>query len=160
MVSQGGAFEQPRVKPLRQEPLVPREGEPRIVMVNRNQNDDEVIHQIQHDNLTAHNNLAAMFERIMTRNGVNVVLHRLSYTSPLNEYILKTNIPHRWKVPKFNKFSGDTTKSNIEHVARYLIEVGKITSNKNIRIKYFISSLTKNTFTWFTTMPVKSIYSC
>lgn len=40
-------------------------------MVNRKQNDDDVIKQIRHDNMAANNNLAVMVERIMTRNRVN-----------------------------------------------------------------------------------------
>lgn len=99
------------------------------------------------------NNLTTMVERIMARNGVNVVPHRPNYTSPLFEYILQSELPHRWKVPKVTKFSGDTNESTIEHVARYLIEAWEIANNENLRIKYFPSSLTKNAFKWFTMLP-------
>ena len=43
-------------------------------------------------------------------------------------------------------------------MARYLIEAGDISNNENLRIKYFPSSLTKNAFTWFTTLPPNSIH--
>ncbi|XP_058746395.1 uncharacterized protein LOC131619301 [Vicia villosa] len=157
--NQGVAIEHPRVEPLRREPQIPRETEPRIVMVNRNQNDDEVIHQVRHDDMAAYNNLTAMVERIMAQNGLNVGLHKPTYTSPLNEYILQSYVPHRWKVSECTKFYRDTTESTIEHMDRYIIEASKIASNENLRIKYFPSSLTKNAFTWFTTLPASSIHN-
>ncbi|XP_050919809.1 uncharacterized protein LOC127137385 [Lathyrus oleraceus] len=126
-------------------------------MVNRNQNVDEVVQQIRRDDMASNNNLAAMVERIMARNGVDVGLHRPNYTSPLSEYVLQSKLPARWKVPKFIKFSGDTSESTVEHVERYLIDAREITNNENLRIKYFPSSLMKNSFTWFTILPANSI---
>ncbi|XP_050918982.1 uncharacterized protein LOC127136477 [Lathyrus oleraceus] len=128
-------------------------------MVNRNQNANNVIRQIRHDNMAADNNLAAMVERIMVRNGVNFGLRRPNYTSPLSKYILQAEAPPRTKILKFTKFSRDTTESTIEHVARYLIEAGDISNNENLRINFFLSSLIKNAFTWFTTMPQISIHT-
>ncbi|XP_050889835.1 uncharacterized protein LOC127095147 [Lathyrus oleraceus] len=108
-------------------------------MVIRNQNANNVIRQIRHDDMAADNNLAAMMERIMARNGAET--------------------PPRTKIFKFIKFSGDTIESTIEHVARYLIEAGDILNNENLGIKYFPSSLTKNAFAWFTTLPQNSIHT-
>ena len=61
--------------------------------------------------------------------------------------------------PKFTKFAGETNESTVEHIARYLMEVGDIANNENMKMKYFPSSLTKNAFTWFTTLPPHSIFS-
>ncbi|XP_050916362.1 uncharacterized protein LOC127131484 [Lathyrus oleraceus] len=128
-------------------------------MVNRNQNANDIIRQVQHDDLSVDNNLASMVERIMVRNGVNFGLRRPNYTSALSKYILQAEAPPRTKIPKFTKFSGDTTESTVEHVARYLIEVGDMLNNENLRIKFFPSSLTKIAFTWFTTLPQCSIHT-
>jgi len=54
-------------------------------------------------------------------------------------------------------FVGDTSESTIEHIARYLTEAGDIGNNKNVRIKFFPNSLTKNAFTWFTSLVPHSI---
>src|ERR1051325_4209982 len=70
---------------------------------------------------------------------------------------MHTDLPRGYKVPKFTKFAGDTNESTVEHIARYLTEVGDIANNENLRIKYFPSSLTKNAFTWFTTLPPGSV---
>ncbi|XP_050875838.1 uncharacterized protein LOC127079497 [Lathyrus oleraceus] len=104
-------------------------------MVNRNQNADDIIRQVRHDDLAANNNLAVMVERIMAE------------------------APPRTKIPKFIKFSGDTTESIVEHVARYLIEAGDMSNNESLRVKFFPSSLTKNAFTWVTTLPQSSIHT-
>ncbi|XP_050896367.1 uncharacterized protein LOC127103123 [Lathyrus oleraceus] len=109
--------------------------------------------------MEADNNLAITVERIMARNGVDIGLHKPDYTSPLSEYVLQAELPPKWKVPKFTKFSGDTSESTVEHAARYLIEAGEIANNESLRIKYFPSSLTENSFTWFTILLVNSIYT-
>ncbi|XP_050920214.1 uncharacterized protein LOC127137835 [Lathyrus oleraceus] len=133
------------------------EEDPTINQIPQNQPPLEM--QIRHDDMAADNNLATMVERIMVRNGINFGLRRPNYTSPLSEYILQTETPPRTKIPKFTKFSGDTTELTIEHVARYLTEVGDISNNENLRIKCFPSSLTKNAFTWFTTLPQNLIHT-
>ncbi|XP_050897285.1 uncharacterized protein LOC127104118 [Lathyrus oleraceus] len=127
-------------------------------MVNRNQNADEIIHRVRQDEATEDNDLTGMVERIMARNGVNIGLHRLNYTSPLSGYVLQTELPRRWKVPKFIKYYGDTSEYIVEHITRYLTEAADIANNENLRIRYFPSSLTKKDFTWFTTLLVNSIH--
>jgi len=39
------------------------------------------------------------------------------------------------------------------------MEAGDLANNENLKMKYFPSSLTKNAFTWFTTLPLHSIFS-
>ncbi|XP_058741273.1 uncharacterized protein LOC131613640 [Vicia villosa] len=115
-------------QPVRQE--IHEEQPKRVVMVDRNQNVDEVIHRIRQNN-KMENNLTAMIERIIAQMGC--------------------------KIPKFTKFSGDTSESTIEHIARYMTEAGDLANNEDLRMMYFPSSLTKNAFTWFTTLPPNSL---
>ncbi|XP_050897364.1 uncharacterized protein LOC127104207 [Lathyrus oleraceus] len=105
-------------QPIRRE--VPEEQPRRVIMVNRDQDADEVIHRVRREN---------MMENDLTK------------------------LPRGCKIPKFTKFSGDTSESTIEHIARYMTEAGDLANSENLRMKYFPSSLTKNTFTWFTTLP-------
>ncbi|XP_050897532.1 uncharacterized protein LOC127104388 [Lathyrus oleraceus] len=141
-------------QPVRQE--VPEEQPRRIMMVNRDQDADEVIHRARQENMME-NNITTMIERIMAQNGLNTGLRRLNYTSPLSEYALQIELPRGCKIPKFTKFSGDTSESTIEHIARYMTEAGDLANSENLRMKCFSSSLTKNAFTWFTTLPPNSI---
>ncbi|XP_058752893.1 uncharacterized protein LOC131626086 [Vicia villosa] len=134
----------------------PEEQPGRVVLVDRNQNADEVIHRVRQNN-HMETNLTTMIERIMAQNDLNTGLRRPNYTSPLSDYVLQVELPRGRKVPKFTKFSGDTSESTTEHIARYMTEVGDLANNEDLRVKYFPSSLTKNAFTWFTTLPPNSI---
>jgi len=49
--------------------------------------------------------------------------------------------------------------STVEHITRYLTEAGDLANDENLRLKYFPNSLTKNAFTWFTTLTSHSIQS-
>ncbi|XP_050914568.1 uncharacterized protein LOC127129426 [Lathyrus oleraceus] len=141
-------------QPVRRE--VPEEQPRRVIMVNRDQDADEVIHRVRRENMME-NDLTIMIEKIMAHNGLNTRLRRPNYSSPLSEYVLQTELPRGCKIPKFTKFSGDTSESTIEHIARYMTEAGDLANSENLRMKYFPSSLTKNSFTWFTTLPPDSI---
>ncbi|XP_045831592.1 uncharacterized protein LOC123922985 [Trifolium pratense] len=132
--------------------------DPGIVLVNRNQNADEVVRNVQRNNFAQQDNLANLVETILTQNGFNVGLHRPNFVSPLSEYVLQTELPRGWKIPKFTKFAGDITESTVEHVARFFTEAGNLADNENLRMKYFPNSLTRNAFTWFTTLPPHSIH--
>ncbi|XP_028207947.1 uncharacterized protein LOC114391142 [Glycine soja] len=135
------------------------EPNPGIVLVNRNQNADEVIGNVQQNRFDRQNNLAQMVETILVQNGLNLGLHRPNFVSALSEYVLQTELPRGVKIPKFTKFAGETNESTVEHIARYLVEAGDLANNENLRMKYFPNSLTKNAFTWFTTLSPHSIHN-
>jgi hypothetical protein len=61
----------------------------------------------------------------------------------LSEYVLQTELPRGWKVPKYAKFAGDTNESTVEHIARYLAESGNLANNENLRLKYSLILLQK-----------------
>ncbi|XP_058741511.1 uncharacterized protein LOC131613889 [Vicia villosa] len=141
-------------QPVPQEILEEQPG--RVVMVNRNQNADEMIHRFRQNN-QMETNLTTMIEMIMAQNGLNTGLRRPNYTSPLSDYVLQTELPRGRKIPRFTKFSGDNSESTTKHIARYMTEAGDLANNEDLRMKYFPSSLTKNAFTWFTTLSPNSI---
>jgi len=93
----------------------------------------------------------------MAQNGLYIGLHRPKFVSPLSELVLQSKLPRGYKNPKFTKFAGDTSESIVEHIARYMIEAGGLANDENLRLKYFPNSLTKNAFTWFTTLTPHSI---
>jgi len=95
----------------------------------------------------------------LTQNGFNLGLHTPNFMSPLHEFVTIEELPRGWKIPKFTKFGGETNESTVEHIARYLTEAGDIANNENLRMKIFPSSLTKNAFTWYTTLPLGSIFT-
>ncbi|XP_058763324.1 uncharacterized protein LOC131636746 [Vicia villosa] len=130
---------------------------PRVVQ--RNQDAEQVLRNVQQNNFMGNNNISNVVEQILVQNGINVGLHRPNFVSPLSEYIRQTELPRGWKVPKFTKFAGETGESTVEHVARFQTEAGDLANNENLKLKYFPSSLTKSAFTWFTTLPPQSVFS-
>ncbi|XP_058784181.1 uncharacterized protein LOC131658950 [Vicia villosa] len=114
--------------------------EPRPVLVRRCQNVDRVLRNAS--NMLGRNNITNVVEEVLVCNGLNVGFHKPNYPSPLPNYIRQEEIPKGCKVPKFTKFAGETNESTIEHLARYETKA---------------SSLTKNAFTWFTTLVPNSI---
>ena len=137
------------------EPVV--QAQPKVVLVNRNYDADEVVRNVQQQNLGAHNNIANLVEIIMAQNALNIGLHRPNFVSPLSEHVLQTKLPKGWKIPKFTTFDGDTSESIVEHIACYLTEAWDLANNENLRLKFFPNSLIKNVLTWFTTLPPHSI---
>jgi hypothetical protein len=82
------------------------------------------------------------------------------YTPPFPEWYHRVALPNRVKVPtEFTKFSGHDDTSTMEHIARYLIQLGEASANEAFRIRYLPLSLTGPAFTWFTSLPAHSICS-
>jgi hypothetical protein len=82
------------------------------------------------------------------------------YTPPFPEWYHRVALPNRVKVPtEFTKFSGQDDTSTMEHIARYLMQLGEASADEAFRIIYFPSSLIGPAFTWFTSLPAHSICS-
>jgi hypothetical protein len=82
------------------------------------------------------------------------------YTPPFPEWYNRVALPHRVKAPAdFTKFSGQDDTSTVEHIARYLMQLGEASADEAFRIRYFPLSLTGPAFTWFTSLPAQSICS-
>lgn len=81
--------------------------------------------------------------------------HIPNFVFALSETILLTELPKSWKIPKFTMFLGDTNKSSFNHIDQYQADARDLANNENLKMKYFLNSLTKNAFKWFTTLPPK-----
>src|SRR6187551_190211 len=80
------------------------------------------------------------------------------YSSPFPEWYQRVSLPNRVKVPtEFTKFSGQDDISTVEHIARYLMQLGEASADEAFRIRYFPLSLTGPAFTWFASLPAQSI---
>lgn len=131
-----------------------------MVVVQPNQDDDQVLRQARQNNIVVHDNITNVVERVLVQNGLNMGLYWSNYISQLSGYVRQAELPRGWKVPKFTKFTDNTSESTVEHVARYQTKVGDLANNKNLKIKYFPNSLTKNIFTLFNTLPPNFIFTC
>jgi hypothetical protein len=60
------------------------------------------------------------------------------YTLPFLEWHHRVALPHRVKPPAdFTKFSRQDDTSTVEHIARYLMQLGEASADEAFRIRYF-----------------------
>ena len=62
-----------------------------------------------------------------------------------------------YRLPEFAKFTGQDNTSMIEHVSKYLTQLGEASVEDAHRVRFFSLSLSGPGFTWFSSLPVNSI---
>ena len=80
-----------------------------------------------------------------------------SYKRPYPEWYNLVALPANYKLPEFDKFTGQDSTSTIEHVSQYLTQLGKTSVEEAHRVRFFSLSLSGPAFTWFSSLPVNSI---
>jgi hypothetical protein len=81
------------------------------------------------------------------------------YRHPYPEWFERVQLPNRYKVPDFSKFSGQDSVSTYEHVSRFLAQCGEASATDALRVRLFPLSLSGSAFTWFSSLPYNSINS-
>ncbi|KAK1651459.1 hypothetical protein QYE76_069264 [Lolium multiflorum] len=83
----------------------------------------------------------------------------IGYSKPYpNEFDL-IPLPPKYRLPDFNKFSGSEGSSSIEHVSRYLAQLGMASASDQLRVRCFSQSLTGPAFGWYTSLQPNSVRS-
>ena len=80
-----------------------------------------------------------------------------SYKCPYLEWYNLVALPTNYRLPEFAKFTGQDSTSTIEHVSRYLTQLGEASIEEAHRVRFFSLSLSGPAFTWFSSLPVNSI---
>jgi hypothetical protein len=83
----------------------------------------------------------------------------ISYTKPYPSDYDLIPLPPKYRLPEFTKFSGAEGSSSIEHVSRYLAQLGMISISDPLRVRFFSQSLTGPAFGWYTSLGPDSIYN-
>ena len=81
----------------------------------------------------------------------------LSYKCPYLEWYDLVALPTNYRLLEFAKFTGQDSTSMIEHVSRYLTQLGEASVEEAHRVRFFSLSLLGLAFTWFSSLPVNSI---
>jgi hypothetical protein len=90
--------------------------------------------------------------------GLKPTMQGPAYTPPFPEWYHRVILPPRVKPPtEFSKFSGQDDTSTVEHIARYVMQLGEASADEAFRVRYFPLSLTGPAFTWFSSFPPQSI---
>jgi hypothetical protein len=66
-------------------------------------------------------------------------------------------LPINYRLSEFAKFTSQDSTSIIEHISRYLTQLGEASIEEAHRVHFFSLSLSGPAFTWFLSLPVNSI---
>ena len=66
-------------------------------------------------------------------------------------------LPTNYRLPEFAKFTGQDSISTIEHVGRYLTQLGEASVEEAHRVRFFSLSQSGPAFTWFSSLAVNFI---
>jgi hypothetical protein len=81
----------------------------------------------------------------------------IGYTKPYPSDYDLIPLPPKYRLPEFTKFSGAEGSNSIEHVSRYLAQLGMISVSDPLRVRFFSQSLTGPAFGWYTSLGPESI---
>jgi hypothetical protein len=99
-----------------------------------------------------------MADLMQNQFGLKPKMQGPAYTPPFPEWYYKVILPPWVKPPtEFTKFSGQDDTSTVEHIARYLMQLGEASADEAFRVRYFPLSLTGLAFQWFTSLPPQSV---
>ena len=79
------------------------------------------------------------------------------YKCPYLEWYDLVALPINYRLLEFAKFTGQDSTSIIEHISRYLTQLGEASVEEAHRVRFFSLSLSGPAFTWFSSLPVNSI---
>jgi hypothetical protein len=81
----------------------------------------------------------------------------IGYSKPYPDDYDLIPLPPKYRLPELSKFSGSEGSSSIEHISRYLAQLGMISASDQLRVRFFAQSLTGLAFGWYTSLPPDSI---
>jgi hypothetical protein len=81
----------------------------------------------------------------------------IGYTKPYPSDYDLIPLPPKYWLPEFTKFNGSEESSSIEHVSRYLAQLGMISVSDPLQVRFFSQSLTGLAFGWYTLLGPDSI---
>ncbi|RYQ88934.1 hypothetical protein Ahy_B09g095834 isoform C [Arachis hypogaea] len=104
-------------------------------IVHRHENADNVLHGLRGDRYQ----VTQIVEEVLNRVGLNVgFMNQPHFVSTFPQVVQMAEVPRGIKNPKITtKFAGEVGESTTEHVARYLVEIGNLANDENLKMKIF-----------------------
>jgi hypothetical protein len=81
------------------------------------------------------------------------------YQKSYLDYYDQLLYPRGYRVLEFSKFSGEDSKTTLEHVGQFILQCGEASANDALKLRMFPLSLSATTFTWFTSLAPNSIFT-
>ena len=70
-----------------------------------------------------------------------------SYKRPYPEEYEHVAYPHGFKIPEFVKFTGDDSRTTLEHIGQFIIQCGEVSTSDIYKLRLFPLFLSGATFT-------------
>ena len=67
--------------------------------------------------------------------------------------------PQGFKISKFVKFTGNDSRTTLEHIGQFIIQCGEASTNDIYKLRLFPLSLSGAALTWFILLPPNSVYT-
>jgi hypothetical protein len=99
-----------------------------------------------------------MLDRVQTF-GIEPKVKCGSYQKTYSDNYEYVAYPQRFRIPKFVKFTGDDSRTTLEHIGQFIIQYGEANTNDIYKLKLFPLSLLGPAFTWFISLPPSSVYT-
>ena len=111
----------------------------------------------RNSNSNADELLLRVTEMIKNQFGLKPKEQTFSYKCSYPEWYDLVALPMNYRLSKFAKFTSQDSTSTIEHVSRYLTQLGEASIEEAHRVRFFSLSLSRPAFTWFSSLAVNSI---
>ena len=82
-----------------------------------------------------------------------------SYVKPYPDEFDRYPPPPKYETPDFSKFSGNDNTTTVEHISRYLTQLGVASGAQHMKVRLFSLSLSGPAFGWYTSLAPGSITS-
>ena len=80
-----------------------------------------------------------------------------SYKRPYPEEYEHVAYPQGFKIPEFAKFTGNDSRTTLEHIGQFIIQFGEASTSDIYKLRLFPLSLSGAAFTWFISLPPNSV---
>jgi hypothetical protein len=91
--------------------------------------------------------------------GIETKVKCRSYQKPYPDNYEFVAYTQGFRIPEFVKFTGDDSRTPLEHIGQFMIQCGEASTNDICKLKLFPLSLSGAAFTCFISLPPNSVYT-
>src|SRR6185503_1988908 len=91
--------------------------------------------------------------------GINPKGRCRSYKRPYPDEYELVAYPQGFKIPEFVKFTGDDSRTTLEHIGQFIIQCGEASTSDIYKLRLFLLSLSGAAFTRFISLQPNSVHT-
>ena len=90
--------------------------------------------------------------------GLNPKVQEFMYRCPYPDREELALMPPKYKLPEFSKFSGQDSVTTVEHISKYIAQLGEAAALEALKIRVILLSLFGSAFPWFASLSRNPCY--